>query len=91
MVFEWDEVKSLANARTRGLPFEIAMALLDGATLESPDRRRDYGERRIKAIGRAAEQILVYVYTDRSGARRIISLRAANRRERDAYRAAHKG
>ena len=91
MVFEWDEVKSLANARTRGLPFEIAMALFDGATLETPDRRRDYGERRIKAIGRAAGQILVCVYTDRSGARRIISLRAANRRERDAYRAAHKG
>jgi uncharacterized DUF497 family protein len=28
MVFEWDEMKSLANAKTRGLPFEIAMALL---------------------------------------------------------------
>jgi uncharacterized protein len=91
MVFEWDVAKSLANARTRGLAFEIAMALFDGPTLESPDRRREYGERRIKAIGRAAGQILVCVYTDRSGARRIISLRAANRRERDAYRAAHKG
>jgi uncharacterized DUF497 family protein len=64
MVFEWDEMKSLANARTRGLPFEIAMALFDGQTLESPDRR--------------------------SAARRIISLRAANRRERNAYRAAYK-
>jgi uncharacterized DUF497 family protein len=28
MVFEWDEMKSFANAKTRGLPFEIAMALL---------------------------------------------------------------
>jgi len=91
MVFEWDEIKSLVNAKTRGLPFEIAMALFDGPTLESPDRRRDYGERRIKAIGRVAEQVLVCVYTDRNEARRIISLRVANRRERDAYRAAHKG
>jgi len=66
MAFEWEEVKSLANARTRGLPFEIAMALFDGPTLESPDRRREYGERRIKAIGRAAGQVLVCVYTDRS-------------------------
>jgi uncharacterized protein len=90
MVFEWNEMKSLANARTRGLPFEIAMALFDGPTLESRDRRRDYGERRIKAIGRAAGQVLVCVYTDRSTARRIISLRVANRRERDAYRAAYK-
>jgi uncharacterized DUF497 family protein len=91
MVFEWDEIKSLANAETRGLPFEIAMALFDGPTLESPDRRRDYGERRIKAIGRVAGQVMVCMYTDRSDARRIISLRVANRRERDAYRAAYKG
>jgi uncharacterized DUF497 family protein len=91
MVFEWDETKSLANARTRGLPFEIAMALFDGPTLESPDRRHGYGERRVKAIGQAAGQVLVCVYTDRSDVRRIISLRAANRRERDAYRAAFKG
>jgi uncharacterized DUF497 family protein len=91
MVFEWDEIKSLANARRRGLPFEIAMALFDGPTLESPDRRRDYGERRIRQSVARQRQVLVCVYTDRSGARRIISLRVANRRERDAYRAAYKG
>jgi uncharacterized DUF497 family protein len=91
MIFEWDEEKSLANAKSRGLPFEIAMALFDGPTLESPDRRRDYGERRIKAIGRAAGQVLVCMYTDRSAARRIISLRMANRRERDAYGATYEG
>lgn len=84
-------MKSLANAKTRGLPFEIAMALFDGPTLESPDRRRDYGERRIKAIARAAGQVPVWVYTDRSAGRRIISLRVADRREHDAYRAAYKG
>jgi uncharacterized DUF497 family protein len=82
--------ESLANVKTRGLPFEIAMAVFDGPTLESPDRRRDYGERRIKAIGRVAGQVLVYVYTDRGAARRIVSSRVANRRERDAYRAAYK-
>jgi hypothetical protein len=91
MVFEWDEMKSIANAKTRGLPFDIAMALFDRATLESLDRSRDYGERRIKAIGRVAGQILVCVYTDRAAARRIISLRVANRRERNAYSAAYKG
>jgi uncharacterized protein len=91
MVFEWDETKSIINAKARGLPFEIAMALFDGPTLESLDRRRDYGEPRVKAIGRVIGQILVCVYTDREAVRRIISLRAANRRERDAYRAAYKG
>jgi uncharacterized DUF497 family protein len=86
MLFEWDSAKSAENARERGLPFEIAMALFDGPTLEYPDRRRDYGESRIKAIGEVDGHVLVCVYTDRDAARRIISLRVANRKERHAYR-----
>jgi uncharacterized DUF497 family protein len=50
--------------------------------------RRDYGERRISAIGRIEEDVLFVVYTWRSGSRRIISARLANRRERNAYRKA---
>jgi uncharacterized DUF497 family protein len=38
-----------------------------------------------------AGEILACVYTDRAEMRRIISLRHANRRERDAYRAAEIG
>ena len=86
MLFEWDSAKSAENARERGLPFEIAMALFDGPTLEYPDRRHDYGESRVKAIGEVDGHILVCVYTDRGAVRRIISLRVASRKERHAYR-----
>ncbi len=89
MLFEWDAAKSTWNVKERGLSFAVAMALFDGPTLESPDQRRDYGEQRMKAIGSVAGQILVCVYTDRAAIRRIISLRVANRRERDAYCAAY--
>jgi uncharacterized protein len=50
-MFEWDEAKSRRNERERGLPFELAMAMFAGPTLERADLRRDYGERRIIAIG----------------------------------------
>lgn len=89
MQFEWDAAKSAINAEARGLPFDVAMALFDGPTLEIQDRRRDYGERRIRAIGSVSGRILVCVYTDRDMVRRIISLRAANGRERNAYRATY--
>lgn len=89
MVFEWDAAKSARNARERHLPFEIGMALFDGPTLEMPDRRRDYGEHRIKAIGKVRDTVLICIYTDRGDNRRIISLRAANGKERDAYRQAY--
>ena len=54
------------------------------------DTRRDYGERRVIAIGFAQGLALTVVYTDRAGTgggvvRRIISARLSNRREREAY------
>jgi uncharacterized protein len=86
--FEWDAAKSARNAAGRGLPFDLAMLLFDGLVLEHVDDRRDYGETRIRAIGVVGGMILHCVYTRRGSVRRIISLRYANGRERDAYRAA---
>jgi hypothetical protein len=58
--------------------------------LERMDRRDDYGEVRIVAIGLAGGLALTVVYTDRLGEsgdtiRRIISARRSSRREREAY------
>jgi uncharacterized DUF497 family protein len=86
--FEWDQWKSDRNRIERALPFDLAVLLFNGPTLERRDVRRDYGELRVLAIGHVGGLILHCVYTDRGPVRRIISLRPANRRERDAYRAA---
>ncbi len=91
MIFEWDEAKSRVNARDRFLPFDLAVAMFDSTTLEAVDGRRDYGERRIRALGVVRGLCLVCVYTDREDTRRIINLRIANRKERDDYRKALKG
>ena len=89
MRFGWDPPKSDRNARDRGLPFGVAQLLFDGPTLELDDTRRDYGERRIIALGAVAGRVLVCVYTwrgtDDDPMRWIISLRPANRGERHAY------
>lgn len=58
--------------------------IFEGPTLEWDDARRDYGERRIRAIGQVDEDILFVVYPWKGAARRIISARLASRRERDA-------
>ena len=91
MDFEWDETKSERNLIDRGLPFDLAESLFEGPVIEQRDDRRDYREVRIRAIGRVGGRILLCVYTDRDGVRRIISLRYANRRERNAYRAGEGG
>lgn len=89
MRFGWDARKSDRNFRARGFDFEFATQMFDGPTLERPDERRDYGERRVVAIGRADGITLTLVYTDRAEAggkiRRIISARVSSRSERQAY------
>ena len=90
MRFGWDRRKSARNLRERGFDFAFATLVFDGPTLERDDTRRDYGERRVIAIGFAQGLALTVVYTDRAGTgggvvRRIISARLSNRREREAY------
>ena len=90
MVFAWDPQKSVANLRDRGFDFRFASVIFEGPTLEKEDRRQDYWERRIIAVGMAEGLHLTLVCTDRIDPggdviRRIISARRSNRREREAY------
>ena len=85
MEFTWDEEKSRRNEVERGLPFRIAPAMFEGPTVEMIDERFDYGEERIISMGQVGASVLVCVYTEHGDVRRIISLRAATRRECDEY------
>jgi uncharacterized DUF497 family protein len=92
---DWDPAKSEANLRERGFDFAFATLIFDGPAFEVEDRRKDYGERRMVAIGIADGIHLTVVYTDRliaggESLRRIISARRSNRRERAIYKEANK-
>ncbi|MEP7273754.1 MAG: BrnT family toxin [Acidobacteriota bacterium] len=93
MPFDWDARKSERNLAERGFDFEFAAQIFDGRTLEREDTRRDYGERRVIAIGVAEDIALTVVYTDRAETggevvRRIISARVSHRHEREVYKTA---
>jgi uncharacterized protein len=88
--FDWDLEKSTGNRLLRGFDFGFATLVFDGPTLERDDLRRDYGERRVIAIGIADGLALTVIYTDRAGrdgviVRRIVSARLSNRHERKAF------
>ena len=85
MNFEWDSEKSDQNLAERGFGFDFAVLIFEGVTLEKEDRRKNYGEKRIQAIGGADEFVLFVVYTDRENARRIISARLAEDHEAQAW------
>jgi uncharacterized DUF497 family protein len=85
MGFEWDPAKEEKNINERDLDFATASRIWDGPILEKIDGRRDYGETRIIATGDFDGSVLVVVYTWRGEARRIISARKANSREKRHY------
>ena len=93
MRFTWDAPKSDRNLRERGFDFEFATQIFESPTLQRVDTRRDYGERRMLALGKAQDIALTVVYTDRAEtggevSRRIISARKSDRHEREAYKKA---
>ena len=56
-----------------------------GDTMTVVDDRRDYGENRFITVGFLDGRMVVLVWTPRENARRVISMRKANERERRLY------
>ena len=85
MAFEWDPRKAVSNARKHGIGFAEAVPVLED---ERAVTLRDdaYGEERWVTIGMdAVGRVLVVVYTWRGDSIRIISARAATRKEHEQY------
>jgi uncharacterized DUF497 family protein len=87
--FEWDEDKRARNLAKHGVDFRRAVQIFGGQVIEGPDRRREYGELRIRCLGQIESRVYNIVYTWRGSIRRIISARKANAREQRAYYARH--
>ncbi len=84
MVFEWDEAKRLTNIIKHGYDFSDAQRVAWNRALvaQVQDVR---GEERKLVYAPLDGRLIVIIYTLRDDAMRLISMRAANRRERDIY------
>jgi len=85
MQISYDDAKRLKTIRERGLDFEDAPKVFAGVHFTDPDERRDYGEEREITVGLLHGQVIVMVWTERAGGRRIISMRKADKDERGEY------
>ena len=82
---EGHEAKRSETFKARGLDMGRAADVFADATLTVEGDRQDYGEVRYITIGFLDEAMVVLVWTRRAAARRIISMRKANERERRLY------
>lgn len=85
MRITFDEAKDALNNRKHGVPLSEAEKLEWDDALIWQDTRRDYGEARMVALCAIGERLYCVVYVDRNDARRVISLRKANNKERKFY------
>ena len=80
-MWTWDEAKRQTNLAKHGVDFSAAEGFDWATATERPDTRQDYGEIRVRALGRIGDRVHVLIYVRRDEAMRLISLRKANDRE----------
>ncbi|TVP76042.1 BrnT family toxin [Thioalkalivibrio sp.] len=85
MEIEFDAGKDAANLAKHGVSLAAAAWLEWDTLLAMEDRRKNYGEPRMLGYARMGDRLYCIVFTDRTNARRIISLRKANNREIARY------
>jgi uncharacterized protein len=83
--YTWDEAKRATNLAKHGVDFAIVQGFDWLSAITEPDRRRNYGEERARSTGLIGDRLFVLIHTLRGAKVRIISLRAANRKETLRY------
>ena len=86
MEFEWDEAKRTEVYNKHGVDLLDAALISENDVLEKEDTSRDYGEKRMIALGMADGEVYVVVYTRRDHAYRLISAWKGSRNDRARYK-----
>jgi len=81
-----DPAKRAQTLAERGLDMRRAKEIFAGLHLTRPDDRFDYGEPRFTTVGWLDDRLVVFIWTPRGSARRIISMRHCHEREAQKIR-----
>jgi uncharacterized DUF497 family protein len=76
-----DPAKRERTLRDRGLDMRRAKEIFAGLHLTRVDDRLNYGEPRFVTVGGLDSRLVVFVWTPRGAARRVISMRHCHERE----------
>ncbi|WP_430912768.1 BrnT family toxin [Methylobacterium sp. sgz302541] len=87
MEFRCDPLKRAKVLAERAIDLHAVGAIFFGRYIAWEDRRRDYGETRMIAVGCIEKDFITVVYTDRDDVRWIVTAWPSNRKERAAWHA----
>lgn len=85
MRFTWDEAKRKINLAKHGYDFADAPKVFAGPLVLSEDRKDDYGEQRMLALGLLDEVVVLIVHVESDDSIRIISMRKGTKNETNDF------
>ena len=85
MKVEWDDKKRSNALAERGLDFADVAGVDWASAFTVEDTRLDYAEARFVTMAPINNRLCVFAWFQRDEALRVISLRKANKRERNKY------
>jgi uncharacterized protein len=85
MRITFDPVKNARNIEERGLPFDLVAQLDWETAVSAEDKRKEYGERRLRVLAFLGKRLHAAVITMRGDAVHVISFRKANEKEVKRY------
>lgn len=85
MRITFDPEKYAKTLEERCLDFHDAKKVFSGHHFTWTDQRKDYGETRFITVGKLQGRMVILVWRQDEGSRRIISMRKANDREQAKY------
>jgi uncharacterized protein len=84
--YSWDDAKREANLAKHDYDFAEFDNIFDGrAFVIAEDMREEYGEARFNVLAEIKNRIVSVTFTHRENKIRLISVRAASRKERSIY------
>ena len=85
MKITYDPAKNAANIIKHGFSLDAFELLETSDSIYITDKRHDYGEERLRMFAKLDGRLCVAVFTIRDETHRVISLRKANKKEREFY------
>ena len=85
MRFIWEEAKRKSNLAKHGYDFADAHRVFESPLVLAEDRRDDYGEQRMLALGLLDDVLLLIAHVENDDSIRIISMRKATKHETNDY------
>lgn len=85
MKITYDPEKQKKTLKERGLNFVDSILIFEDEVFEFEDIRKDYGEKRMIAVGRLVGRMVIVSYVQRGEVKHIFSMRKANEREVKKY------